>query len=167
MTEWASAIDWTVPELIKAAEHLPAPASLLNVDDPDLLLPGEMPARINRQLKRRGLPSLAEGAEAAPQMTSLILHSLAARYGEIVSSLARITGKKLRRIYIVGGGSRNTLLNRLTANATGLEVRCGAVESATIGNFAVQLAAMENPNPDGVEAAEMLGWLAHQLLSAI
>jgi rhamnulokinase len=166
MMEWASEIDWTVSELIKAAEHLPPPASLLNVDDPDLLLPGEMPARINRQLKRRGLPPLAEGAEAAPQMTSLILHSLAARYGEIVSSLARITGKKLRRMYIVGGGSRNTLLNRLTAKATGLEVRCGAVESATVGNFAVQLAAMENPHRDGVGAAPVASW-AHQLLSSL
>jgi rhamnulokinase len=165
MMEWASEIDWTVSELINAAEHLPPPTSLLNVDDPDLLLPGEMPARINRQLKRRGLPPLAEGAEAAPQMTSLILHSLAARYGEIVSSLARITGKKLRRMYIVGGGSRNTLLNRLTAKATGLEVRCGAVESATIGNFAVQLAAVENPHPEGVEAAPVARW-AHQLLSS-
>ena len=56
-------------------------------------------------------------------MTSLILHSLAARYGQIMSGLAQITGKRLRRIYIVGGGSRNTLLNRLTEAAAGLEVR--------------------------------------------
>ena len=116
MTEWAPEIDWTVPELIAAAEHLRRPRTLLDVDDPDLLLPGEMPARINRQLKRRGLAPLGDGAEAAPQMVSLILHSLAAKYGEIVSSLARITGKKFKRIYIVGGGSRNSLLNRLTAN---------------------------------------------------
>jgi rhamnulokinase len=98
-------------------------------------------------------------------MTSLILHSLAARYGEIVSSLAHITGKKFRRIYIVGGGSRNTLLNRLTAAATGLEVRCGAVESATIGNFAVQLAALENPRQEGVAAAAIAHW-AQQLSPA-
>jgi rhamnulokinase len=164
MTEWAAEIDWTVPELIAAAEHVPPPVALLNVDDPDLLLPGEMPARINRQLKRRGLDPLAAGAESAPQMTSLILHSLAARYGEIVSSLAQITGKKLRRIYIVGGGSRNTLLNRLTEAATGLEVRCGAVESATIGNFAVQVAALEDPRPEGVAAATVAHW-AQQILS--
>jgi rhamnulokinase len=135
------------------------------VDDPELLLPGEMPARINRQLKRRGLQPIAEGAEAAPEMTSLILHSLAARYAEILSSLARITGKRLRRIYIVGGGSRNTLLNRLTEAATGLEVRCGAVESATIGNFAVQLAALEDPHPEGVAADTVAHW-AQQILSA-
>jgi rhamnulokinase len=165
MMAWAPEIDWTVPELVKAAELLPAPACLLNVDDPDLLLPGEMPTRINRQLQRRGLPSVGEGAEAAPGMTSLILHSLAARYGEIMSRVAQITGKKLRRIYIVGGGSRNTFLNQLTAAATGLEVRCGAVESATIGNFAVQLAALENPGEGGVESAAVARW-AEQILSA-
>jgi rhamnulokinase len=165
MTEWAAEIDWTVPELIAAAERVPPPADVFHVDDPDLLLPGEMPARINRQLKRRGFAPLAVGAESAPQMTSLILHSLAARYREIVSSLAQISGKKLRRIYIVGGGSRNTLLNRLTETATGLEVRCGAVESATIGNFAVQLAALEDPRPEGVTVAAVAHW-AQQILSA-
>jgi rhamnulokinase len=163
MTEWAPEIDWTVPELIQAAEHLPPPAHLLDVDDPDLLLPGKMPSRINRQLTQRGLQRLEEGAEAAPKMVNLILHSLAAKYGEVVSNLARITGKKFKRIYIVGGGSRNTLLNRLTASATGLEVRCGAVESSTLGNFAVQLAAQENA---GVDAAAVVHW-AQQLSSAV
>ena len=153
MTEWAPEIDWTVPELIQAAGHLPAPAYLLDVDDPDLLLPGEMPSRINRQLTQRGLQRFEEGAEAAPRMVNLILHSLAAKYGEIVSSLARITGKKFKRIYIVGGGSRNSLLNRLTASATGLEVRCGAVESSTVGNFAVQLAAQEKAGVDAIAVA--------------
>jgi rhamnulokinase len=163
MSEWASEIDWSVPELIEAAEHLPPPACLLDVDDPDLLLPGEMPARINRQLTQRGLQRFEEGAEAAPKMVSLVLHSLAARYGEIVSSLARITGKKFRRIYIVGGGSRNRLLNRLTAGTTGLEVRCGAVESSTVGNFAVQLAAQENA---GANADAVAHW-AQQLSPAV
>jgi rhamnulokinase len=163
ITEWAPEIDWTVPELIQAAEHLPPPAYLLDVDDPDLLLPGEMPSRINRQLTQRGLQKFEEGAEAAPQMVNLILHSLAGKYGEVVSSLARITGKKFRRIYIVGGGSRNSLLNRLTANATNLEVCCGAVESSTVGNFAVQLAAQENT---GADAAAVAHW-AQQLSSAV
>jgi rhamnulokinase len=165
MTQWTAEIDWTLPELIAAAERVLPPAGLFNVDDPELLLPGDMPARINRQLKRRGMQAIAEGAEGAPEMTSLILHSLAARYGEIVRNLAQISGKKLRRIYIVGGGSRNTLLNRLTEAATGLEVRCGAVESATIGNFAVQLAALEDPRSDGVAAETVAQW-AQQILSA-
>jgi rhamnulokinase len=143
MAAWAADIDWTVSELISAAEHHQAPAMVLDIDDSELLLPGQMPRRINRQLTRRGLEPLEEGAESAPKMVALLLHSLAARYGEIVRTLTRLTGKRFRRIYIVGGASRNTFLNRLTANATGLEVLCGAVESSTIGNFAVQLAALE------------------------
>jgi rhamnulokinase len=163
LIEWAKEIDWTITELIQAAEHLPPPAYLLDVDDPDLLLPGEMPSRINRQLLRHGQQRYEEGAEAAPKMVNLILHSLAAKYGETVRNLTRITGKTFRRIYIVGGGSRNNLLNRLTASATNLEVRCGAVESSTLGNFAVQLAAQEG---NGVTAAAVARW-AQQLSTAV
>jgi rhamnulokinase len=166
MATWSEDIDWTVPELIGAAEHYQAPAAVLDVDDPELLLPGEMPQRINRQLRRRGLEPLEEGAEAAPRMVNLILHSLAARYGEIVASLTQITGKRFRRMYIVGGASRNAFLNRLTARATGLEVVCGSVESSTIGNFAVQLAALEGKQQEnGVVAAEVAYW-ARQLAAA-
>ena len=122
----------------------PTPEHLLNVDDPDLLLPGDMPRRINRQLAGRGLPTLSTAAKDAPAITSLILHSLAARYAQVLHAIAEITGKKLRRIYIVGGGSRNEVLNRLTAKATGLEVIRGVTESSTLGNFAVQMAAVES-----------------------
>ncbi len=162
LVAWAPSIDWNMPELIQAAERLPAPAELLDVDDPELLLPGDMPGRINRQLARRGLQTYAEGAEEAPVLVNLILHSLAAKYAEVVARLRQITGKRFQRIYIVGGGSRNRLLNRLTANATGLEVSCGAVESSTIGNFAVQLAALES---ERVDAASVAHW-AEQLAAA-
>ncbi len=163
MLAWAPEIDWTIPELIEAAEHQPAPGYVFYVDEPDLLLPGEMPSRINRQLQQRGLQTLDPGAAAAPKMVNLIMHSLAARYREIIGSVAQLTGKKLRKIYIVGGGSRNALLNRLTAEATGLEVRCGAVESSTVGNFAVQLAALENVTADRGAVAH---W-AQQLATAL
>ena len=52
-------------------------------------------------------------------------------------------GQPLERIYVVGGGSLNPMLNRLKAEATGLPLSCGAVGSSTIGNFAVQLAALK------------------------
>ena len=161
MLAWEGEIDWTIPELIEAAEHLPPPSYVLNVDEPDLLLPGEMPSRINRQLQQRGLQTLDPGAAAAPKMVNLIMHSLAARYREILGSVAQLTGKTLRKIYIVGGGSCNTLLNRLTASATGLEVRCGAVERSTVGNFAVRLAALENQIADRTAVA----YWAQQLLT--
>jgi rhamnulokinase len=127
---------WTVPDLIAQAEGLAPPDQVFDVDEEDLMLPGDVPGRINAQRRRAGLDPITE----APALTSLILHSLAARYAEVLRDVVEVTGKHLRRIYIVGGGSRNGLLNRLAQQATGLEVHCGYVESATVGNFAIQLA---------------------------
>lgn len=149
-----------IPELLRSAEGVPVPRMLLDVDDPDLLLMGEMPQRINRQLVAKGAAALDESPAGAPAMVSLILHSLATRYAEVLAKVRLHTGKDLRRLFIVGGGSQNKLLNRLTAEATGLEVCCGSTESSTIGNFAVQLAALESSySPDSAEfAGEVNGW---------
>ena len=76
-------------------------------------------------------------------MTRLIFQSLAARYASVLRSMSQMTGKQFKTIYIVGGGSQNTLLNSLTEKATGIPVVRGAVESSTIGNFSLQLAALE------------------------
>ena len=135
--------DWTFEELLPLAEAQPTPQHLINVDAPDLLLPGNMPARINAQLAAAGYATASEAPDDAPAMTALILHSLAARYAQVLGAIAEITGKQLKKVYIVGGGSKNEVLNRLTAKATGLEVVRGATESSTLGNFAVQMAALE------------------------
>ncbi|WP_344687011.1 rhamnulokinase [Terriglobus aquaticus] len=132
-----------IAELLAAAEREPAPAVLLDVDDPDLMRMGEMPRRINRQLAARGAATLPETPESAAPLTSLILHSLAARYAQVLRVVAEETGKDLRRVFIVGGGCQNQLLNRLTAQATGMQVCCGSPESSTLGNFAVQFATLE------------------------
>lgn len=134
-------------DLIAAAESLPGPDSLLDVDDPDLLLPGAMASRINEQRRKQGRAAIEETPDRVPQFASMIFHSLAARYATVLRDAERLTGKRFRRLAIVGGGSLNRFLNRLTAEATGLEVCCGVAESATIGNFAIQLATWEGePN---------------------
>ncbi|HEX3473018.1 MAG TPA: FGGY family carbohydrate kinase [Silvibacterium sp.] len=134
---------WPMPELIMAAEQLDPPQGLLDVDDPALLAQGDMPSRINAQLKRRGLTPIEEHPSSMPRFASLIFHSLAHRYAMVLAGVGELTGKRLKRLAIVGGGSLNQFLNRLTAEATGLELCRGAVESSTIGNFAIQLAALE------------------------
>jgi rhamnulokinase len=163
---WAEAGKrWTFPELISAAEVLAAGQrlpenELLDVDDPELLLAGEMIGRINAQRRRRNLTSLQETAGNAPQIADLIFRSLARRYAQVLGDVAAITGKKLSTLYIVGGGSRNLLLNRLTQAATGLNVKCGAVESSTLGNFAVQLAVLQGslPSNRGADLVEVANW---------
>jgi rhamnulokinase len=144
MEAWAAAGRiWTVPELAAAAEAIEAPHGLLDVDDPDLLLAGRMPQRINAQRVRKGLEALDEGPENAPVFASLIFHSLASRYAEVLERVGFHSGKKLKRLFVVGGGSQNDYLNWLTKEATGLELLRGAAESSTVGNFAVQMAVLE------------------------
>jgi rhamnulokinase len=142
--EWAAqGRCWAVPELVAAAEAVPVPQGLLDVDDPDLLLAGHMPQRINAQRARKGLEVLDERPENAPAFASLIFHSLAARYAKVLDRVALHSGKSLKRLFVVGGASQNDFLNRLTREATGLEVFRGSAESSTVGNFAVQLAVLE------------------------
>jgi rhamnulokinase len=159
---------WTVQELVAAAEMVEKPDGLIEVDDADLLLAGQMPKRINAQRLRVGLEPLDEGGANAPAFASLIFHSLAARYAEVLDRVAFHTGKKLKRAVVVGGGSRNTFLNRLTGEVTGLEVFQGAAESSTVGNFAVQMAVLEGKRDavTGACAAQVARW-AEVLVEAL
>ena len=165
METWAAeGASLDIAQLVAAASRAPVPAYTLDVDDPDLLLSGRMPQRINAQLHRRSLPELDPSPANAPAMAAFLFHSLAARYAEVLASVAAITGKKLRKLYIMGGGSQNELLNRLTAEATGLEVLRAGTECSTVGNFAVQLAALEHtpgPHPTCVWAAALAQTQTH------
>jgi rhamnulokinase len=131
-----------IDELIAACGAQPGPDHLIDVDDPEFLLPGNLPAVINARRAQAGYGALSNGRESIVRMANIVLHSLAARYAQVLADVAAITKKKIRRLYIVGGGGKNELLNRLTAERTGLEVVVGSAESSTVGNFATQLAAL-------------------------
>ena len=137
-TDVDGAWSWWQPRM-KTAK----PQGLLDVDDPDLLLAGRMPQRINAQRARRGFEALDERPENAPVFASLIFHSLASRYAKVLDRVAFHSGKKLKRLFVVGGASQNDYLNRLTEEATGLELFRGSAESSTVGNLAVQMAVLE------------------------
>jgi rhamnulokinase len=140
----AEGLRWDMNSLVEACSKLAAPPEVFDVDEPTLLLPGRMPARINALLAQNGAAPLpAESRADAVKFANLIFHSLAARYTKVLQQLQSVTGKKLKRLYIVGGGSRNYHVNNLIAHLTGLELTRGPVESTTIGNLAIQLAVLE------------------------
>jgi rhamnulokinase len=150
MDEWElHGCTWKLEELIRRCEQLSAPRMLIDVDEASLMHPGHMVAKINAQLKAAGAPQLAVNDEGIPAMANVIFHSLAKRYADVLASVARITGRQLRRLFVVGGGSKNLFLNRLTASCTGLEVIPGSSECTTIGNFAIQIAALEGHKENG------------------
>lgn len=171
MAAWeAEGCAWKIGALVEAAESAAVVEGLIDVEDPELLLMGGMPERIQAQRRRRGFAEMDVSAAGAPVMALLIFRSLAARYAEVLRSVERHTGKRLRRVYVVGGGSRNALLLRLTGeacgSATGLEVVRGAAESSTVGNFAVQLAVLEGGAPTGAEFRAAVGGWARVLVAS-
>jgi rhamnulokinase len=122
----------TYAELAQLAEEAGPAPSLIDPDD--FLQPGDMPRRIVDWCHTHSLtPPGTKG-----QICRVILESLAARYRQVLDGLEELIGRKIRTIHIVGGGSRNTLLNRLVAAATGRTVVAGPVEATAAGNVLVQ-----------------------------
>jgi sugar (pentulose or hexulose) kinase len=119
--------------LLAAAARLPADGPRVDVDDPAFIPPGGMPERIAAAAGRRSLSP----AEA----TRCILDSLADAYARTVRRAAELAGTAVEVVHVVGGGSQNELLCRLTAEACGLPVLAGPVEATALGNVLVQARA--------------------------
>jgi rhamnulokinase len=121
-------------ELVKEAE-LSTLSSSFNVDDARFMNPEKMSEAIISYLK--------ENHEDIPvtkgDFMRCICISLAKKYAEVKAQMERCTNNKINKIYIVGGGSRNQLLNKLTAEFTGCEVIRGEVEATAMGNILVQI----------------------------
>jgi rhamnulokinase len=167
MDEWeANGVVWKLEDLLAACESLPAPSHLIDVDAPELMVPGNAIDKINAQLTAAGAQPLVADSIDAPAIANLIFHSLADRYAKVIRSIEMTAKKKLRRVFVVGGGNKNQLLNRLTREKSGLDVVLGSSESTTIGNFAIQLAALDGEWVPGIGVpAEAVAKWAQQLTS--
>lgn len=129
--------EFSYGELLNAAAHEPAAQAIVDPDHPSFLNPPDMPRAIAGYCERTGQPA----PQSPPAFVRAILESLALRYRGVVESLEQVTGRRFAEIRIVGGGSRNRLLNQLTANATGRVVVAGPVEATALGNIAMQMLA--------------------------
>lgn len=86
----------------------------------------------------------------------VVLESLAARYARGVADLRALTGRPAPQLNLVGGGSRNTMLCQLTADAVGIPVVAGPIEASSLGSLLAQLEVMGRLAPEdrnGVIAA--------------
>ncbi len=96
--------------------------------------PGNHPQRIKEYCRKTG----QQVPEDVGSMCRVILFSLAVRYKQILRSLESMTERKIDVIHIVGGGSRNRLLNQLAANVTERRVIAGPTEATAAGNALTQ-----------------------------
>ncbi len=146
---------WPLEELIAAAGEHGQGAPIFPVNAPELLLPGNMPERINRELSRAGHAPLPLSPAAAPRMTASIFASLADAYARSLEQASALTGRRFTRLVVAGGGSRNHLLNAWIAERTGLQIEHGPAEASLAGNAALQFAALER---DALRRAGQTSW---------
>ncbi|MGQ9907949.1 MAG: rhamnulokinase [Candidatus Flexifilum sp.] len=112
--------------------------SLIDVDDPSFLPPGDMPTRIREFCQRTGQPI----PETVGQVMRTVYESLALKYRHVLDSMAAVSGQPINRLHVIGGGSRNNLLNQMTADAIKRPVVAGPAEATALGNAIVQLIAL-------------------------
>jgi rhamnulokinase len=121
-------------DLVRAAADAPALRSLVDPDDPRFLNPPDMTSALRDACRETGQPV----PETPGALVRCVLESLALKYDAVLRQLEALTGNPLRVVHVVGGGSRNALLNQFTADATGRTVVAGPVEATVLGNLLVQ-----------------------------
>jgi rhamnulokinase len=135
---WAHAgedLDYTAITQM-AADAAPFRA-VIDPDANDFLAPGDMPARIRAYCKQTGQPV----PETKGEVVRVALESVALKYRWVLERLEEVLGYRLDPIHIIGGGTRNTLLNQLAADATGRRIVAGPVEATAAGNILMQAVA--------------------------
>ncbi len=109
----------------------------IDPDAPEFIAPGNIPERIRAYCRKTG-----QGApETVGEIMRCIYESLAMTYRYALEQIQDCTGKKYRDIHMLGGGTKDTLLCRMTADATGCRIIAGPIEATAMGNVAVQLMA--------------------------
>lgn len=115
----------------------PALRSLIHPNDPRFAKSGHMPEKIAVYCRQTDQPP----ADAPGAFIRCALESLALLYRRTLDELEDVTGKPLKTLYIVGGGSNSQRLNQLSANATGRTVVAGPAEATAAGNVLIQAIA--------------------------
>ena len=135
--------DHTYTDLVNLALEATPLVSLINPGDGRFLrsggttASGGMPARIAEYCRETSQPV----PESVGAMARCILESLSLLYRKSLGELEQLTGRKINRLHIVGGGTRNDLLNQCAASATGRKVITGPVEATAAGNILIQAIA--------------------------
>ncbi len=108
--------------------------SIVNPDDASFANPSDMETAIREFCLRTG----QKVPETRGQVVRCIFESLPLRYRQVLDDLRRLTSRPISTLHVIGGGSRNDLLNQFTADALGIPVVAGPSEATAIGNIMIQ-----------------------------
>lgn len=132
------------PQLIAEANDSEAFRSLIFPDAPEFANPEDMEKAIMSFCEKTNQPV----PTTRGQLVRCIFESLALRYRQVLENLEILGGSKIEVLHIIGGGSKNELLNQWTANSIGREVVAGPSEATAIGNIMMQIVAVDNSSQD-------------------
>ena len=133
--EWArDGKEYTYPEIVAMANSAEPFAHFINPDDASFANPQSMLKAIEEFCVRTG----QKAPESDAAVIRTIFESLALRYREVLEMLEKMAPFAIDVLHIIGGGSKNALLNQYTANATGKRVVAGPSEATAIGNVMIQ-----------------------------
>lgn len=125
-------------QLAALAEKAEPFRSFIDPDNPIFLPPGDMPARIREFCQQTNQPV----PETVGQVVRCVYESLALKYRFTLDQLTQVAGRQVDTLHIIGGGAKNALLNRMTADATGRVVVAGPTEATAMGNALVQFISL-------------------------
>lgn len=137
--EWEEqGIELTWEEIVSKATKAKSFQCFINPDDSLFQNPQDMVKTIQK---------FCEMSDQIPPKTigdisRVIFESLAFRYKQVIDLMEKITNKKIKILYIIGGGSSNQLLNQFTANALNIPIKAGPIEATGIGNILIQAKAI-------------------------
>jgi rhamnulokinase len=112
--------------------------SLINPDDAGFLNPGDMPKAVQQFCAKTNQPVPQTKGEIA----RCIYDSLVLKYKFTINQIESVTGKRIEKLHIIGGGAHNKTVNQLTADAIGIPVLAGPTEATAIGNIMLQAKAL-------------------------
>jgi rhamnulokinase len=124
-------------ELMELAAREAPFRHLVDPDDDSFLRPADMIDAINKYCAKTHQPSPASPGA----YVRTVLESLAFKYRLVLHNLEQVSGQHTTQIRVIGGGSKNRLLNQFTADATGRRVLSGPAEATALGNIAIQILA--------------------------
>ena len=129
--------EYSYAQLEQMATASPPFAAFIDPDDSLFAAPGDMPSRIRKYCDETGqyVP------QTVGEIVRCIYESLALKYRSVAETIAGLTGISPQMINIVGGGSKDVLLNQMTADACNMKVVAGPGEATAIGNIIVQAIA--------------------------
>lgn len=130
-------VSYSYPEMVAMAQEADPFVCFLDPDDPAFVCPASMPDAIDAFCGRTGQRTPATHGE----YIRAIFESLALTYRKVLDVFREVAPNPIERLHVIGGGSKNALLNSFTASATGIPVIAGPAECSALGNIMLQAKA--------------------------